>query len=65
VTPAASKPEEVAMVEDVDVESARLAVVRGDVGVVAEVEAKVVRRWVAKGEGVREVRGGSSRRRER
>ena len=53
------------MVEDVDVESARLAVVRGDVGVVAEVEAKVVRRWVAKGEGVREVRGGSSRRIER
>lgn len=53
------------MVEDVDVESLRLAVVRGDVGVVAEVEAKVVRRWVAKGEGMREVRGGSSRRRER
>jgi len=65
VAPAASRPEEVAIAEDVDVESLRLAVVRGDVGVVVEVEAKVVRRWVAKGEGVREVRGGSSRKRER
>ena len=65
MAPAASRPEEVAIAEDVDVESLRLAVVRGDVGVVVEVEAKVVRRWVAKGEGVREVRGGSSRKRER
>lgn len=51
--------------EDVEVESARAAVVRGEEGVVGEVEAKVLRRWVARGEGVREVRGGNSRRRER
>jgi hypothetical protein len=35
------------------------------VAVVDEVEANVLRRWVARGEGVGEVRGGSSRRRER
>lgn len=37
----------------------------GERGVVAGVEAKVWRRWVESGEGVAEVRGGSSRRRER
>jgi hypothetical protein len=35
------------------------------VGEVDEAEANVLRRWVASGEGVGEVRGGSSRRRER
>jgi hypothetical protein len=39
--------------------------VDGDVAVEELVEANVLRRWVAKGEGVGEVRGGSSRRRER
>jgi hypothetical protein len=41
------------------------SVVGVGVAVEDEVEAKVVRRWVARGEGVGEVRGGSSRRRER
>ena len=53
-----------AMAEDVEVASARAALVREEVGVV-EGEMKVVRSWVARGEGVAEVRGGSSRRRER
>lgn len=35
------------------------------VAVVDEAEAKVLRRWVARGEGVGEVRGGNSRRSER
>lgn len=61
----ASRPDEVAMEEEVDWESERLARVIEDLGVVLGIEAKVVRRWVARGEGVREVRGGSSRRRER
>jgi hypothetical protein len=46
------------------------SVVDEDVAVLGEVdeagaEANVLRRWVARGEGVGEVRGGSSRRRER
>lgn len=65
VAPAASKPDADAMAEDVEVASLRLAVVIDEVGVVDEDEIKVERSWVARGEGVAEVRGGSSRRRER
>ena len=50
---------------DVDVASLRLARVNEDTGVVEGEEAKVLRRCEASGEGVREVRGGSSRSRER
>lgn len=60
-----SRPDEVAMVAEVDCASERLARVIEDLGVVVGVEAKVLRRWTASGEGVREVRGGSSRSRER
>lgn len=60
-----SRPEDEAIWEEVDWKSEREAWVMGERGVVAGVEAKVWRRWVESGEGVAEVRGGSSRRRER